>query len=63
MRTSAPIQLIIHPPGTKEGQRELSNAVANVHADIAGQYIQNLDCPAGQKAELMDAILKGLRDC
>lgn len=57
-RKSAPINVIVHYPKTEEGQRELSQRVASVHADLVNRYIQNLNCPSRQKEELLDAVIK-----
>ena len=61
IRSSAPVQITLHPPDTKEGRHKLSKEAADIHADMAIQYIQNLNCPARQKTELLNAILKGLK--
>jgi len=56
-RKSDPINLIIHYPRTIEGQRELAERVAGVHADMVRQYIKKLNCPSEQKVQLLDAII------
>jgi hypothetical protein len=56
-RKSAPINVIVHYPKTEEGKRELAQRVAGVHADFVGQYVQQLNCPSNQKAELLNAVI------
>ena len=57
-RKSAPINVIVHYPKTIEGQRELAERVAGVHADMVNQHIKKLNCPSDQKALLLDAVIK-----
>ena len=57
-RKSAPINVIVHYPKTIEGQRELAERVAGVHADMVNQHIKKLNCPSDQKAQLLDAVIK-----
>ncbi len=57
MRTSAPIQLVVHWPETEEGKRELARRAADVHADFVLSAIQKLNCPAEQKRELLRAVM------
>ncbi|MGN1313457.1 MAG: hypothetical protein ACI4VG_00410 [Lachnospiraceae bacterium] len=56
-RKSAPINVIIHYPKTIEGQCELAERVANVHASLVNRHIQKLNCPSEQKVQLLDAII------
>ena len=57
-RKSAPINVIVHYPKTVEGQRELAERVAGVHADMVNQHIKKLNCPSDQKVQLLDAVIK-----
>lgn len=57
-RKSAPINVIVHYPKTIEGQRELAERVADVHASWVNQHINNMNCPYGQKLQLLDAVIK-----
>lgn len=57
-RKSAPINIIVHHPKTIEGQRELAERVAGVHASLVNQHIRKLDCPSDQKVQLLDAVIK-----
>lgn len=57
-----PIHVIVHQPETAEGQHELARHVAEIHADAVGHKIQELNCPAEQKKQLWDAIMKSVSD-
>ncbi len=57
-RKSAPINVIVHYPKTIEGQRELAERIAGVHADMVNQHIKKLNCPSDQKVQLLDAVIK-----
>ena len=59
-RKSAPINVIVHYPKTVEGQRELAERVAGVHADMVNQHIKKLNCPSEQKVQLLDAVIKSV---
>ncbi|MFR5527796.1 MAG: hypothetical protein ACLTJG_23210 [[Clostridium] innocuum] len=56
-RKSAPINVIIYSPKTEQGKRELTERVADIHADRVNQYIEKLNCPSDQKVELLDAVI------
>lgn len=60
-RKSAPIHVIVYCPKTEEGKRELSQRVAGVHADMVNRHIQKLNCPSGQKVELLDAVIAAVK--
>ena len=57
-RKCAPINVIVHYPKTIEGQRELAERVADVHASLVHQHIKKLNCPSDQKVQLLDAVIK-----
>ncbi|MGN0307591.1 MAG: hypothetical protein ACI4DN_05180 [Lachnospiraceae bacterium] len=57
-RKSVPINVIVHYPKTFEGQRELAERVADVHASLVNQHIKKLTCPSDQKIQLLDAVIK-----
>ncbi|MFR2499773.1 MAG: hypothetical protein ACLS9Z_04785 [Christensenellaceae bacterium] len=59
-RKSAPINVIVHYPKTVEGQRELAERVAGVHANMVNQHIKKLNCPSDQKVQLLDAVIKSV---
>lgn len=61
MRRSAPIRLIVHMPRTAEGEAELAQRVASVHASAVTQQIKSLCCPTSQKLALLDAIIETTR--
>ena len=49
---------MVHYPDTEQGQRELAEQVAGVHADLVNQTIKKLDCPQEQKVKLLEAVIK-----
>ena len=57
-RKSTPINVIVHYPKTIEGQRELAERVAGVHASLVNQHIKKLNCLSDQKVQLLDAVIK-----
>lgn len=57
MRKSAPIQVIVHYPGTEEGKLALARRVAEVHAGFVISAINKLNCPTKQKLELLQAVI------
>ena len=61
IRRMAPINVIVHPPETPEGQAELARRVADIHAASVMQRIKGLNCPASQKLELLDGIMETVK--
>ena len=59
-KKSVPINVIVHYPKTTEGQRELAERVAEVHASFINQHIKKLNCPSEQKVQLLDAVIKSV---
>ena len=57
-RKSTPINVIVHYPKNIDGQRELAERVAGVHASLVNQHIKKLNCPSDQKVQLLDAVIK-----
>lgn len=57
IRKSAPINIIVYYPKTKEGMEELARRVADVHADAVNYKLKHLKCPTKQKLELLDAVI------
>ena len=55
MRKSAPIEVVVHYPKTKEGWDELGKRVATAHANYVIEKIDRLNCPTWQKLELLQA--------
>lgn len=53
MRKSAPIEVVVHYPKTKEGWDELGKRVATAHANYVIEKIDRLNCPTWQKIELL----------
>lgn len=58
IRKYAPINLIVHYPTGDAGKRELTQRIADVHADFVFYAIRHLDCPAEQKRSLLDAVIQ-----
>ena len=52
------MNVIANYPKTLEGQRELAERVAGVHASLVNQHIKKLNCPSDQKVQLLDAVIK-----
>lgn len=62
IRKAAPINLIVHYPTTPEGKEELARRVASVHANAVIYKIKNLKCPTKQKLELLDAVIRTVKE-
>lgn len=58
IRTTTPIPIIVHYPKTEAGINELAQRVAEVHSDIINYKVKQLRCPAKQKLEILDTIIK-----
>lgn len=56
-RVYAPIKVKVYYPKTEEGMKELSDRVADVHADMVNYTLGHLNCPTKQKLELLDAVI------
>ena len=54
----APFELVVYYPKTEEGKRELSERVADIHAETVLQMIHKQDCPSAQKLQLVDAVVE-----
>ncbi len=50
------MKVIVHPPRTPEGLRDLQKKVAIVHAEAVLKYLTKLPCPKEQKIELVSSI-------
>ena len=57
MRKSAPIEVVVHYPKTKEGWDELGKRVATAHANYVIEKIDRLNCPTWQKLELLQGVI------
>ena len=57
----APIHPIVYYPKTAEGREELAKRVSDVHAATVTQRIKSLNCPTGQKLELLDAVIETVK--
>ena len=62
MRKSAPIEVVVHYPKTKEGWDELGKRVATAHANYVIEKIDRLNCPTWQKLELLQAVIDTTKD-
>lgn len=56
-RRSAPIEVVVHYPQTEAGRQELARRAAMVHAEAVNRKLQKLTCPAGQKQQLLEAVI------
>lgn len=61
MRKTPPIKIIVHYPQTRQGQQELAQRLADVHADAVVLAINKLDCPLKQKLDLLQAVIDTTR--
>ena len=61
IRTSAPVKIKVYHPKTKEGQQDLANKAAEVHADYINWKLKQLNSPNRQKLELLDAIKETIK--
>lgn len=62
LNVPAPIEMMVVPPQTEVGQRELAQRVAELHADYVLHTIDRLPCPAQQKLALLQAVINAVRD-
>jgi len=62
MRRSAPIDVIMYHPQTEEGKVALSKRIAEAHVAAVTQRLKSLHCPTSQKLELLDAVIKTVRE-
>jgi hypothetical protein len=56
------MNFIMYYPKTPEGQEELAKRVSDVHASSVMQQIKALNCPQSQKSQLLDAVIKTVKD-
>ena len=61
IRSMAPFHPIVYYPKTAEGREELAKRVSDVHAATVTQRIKSLNCPTGQKLELLDAVIETVK--
>ena len=61
IRQNSPIPLTVHYPGAGERARALAQRVAGVHASFVLSAVGGLNCPAGQKLELLQAVVDTAR--
>lgn len=53
--------MILFHPETLEGKKAFVNRVSDVHASAVAEQIVVLNCPIGQKSEILDAVIKSAR--
>lgn len=58
MSSRQSVRIVLYYPQTEEGQVELANRVAAVHADTVTARIRELRCPKAQKLALLDAVIE-----
>jgi hypothetical protein len=56
------LKVIVHPPRSPEGLRDLQKRVAAVHAEAVLKYITKLSCPKEQKMQLVSSIQNSVKD-
>lgn len=56
------VEVIIHLPHSKGGQKELAKRIATAHAQLIHGYISRMDCPSEQKIALLNAIQKSIHN-
>jgi len=59
-RGGTAIELIVHYPATPEAEAELDRRAAKLHAQYVAQYVDQLQCPTGQKLKLIDAVANSI---
>lgn len=62
IRKIAPIRLIVYYPKTEKGTEELARRVSDVHAASVIQQLKALNCPTHQKLDLLDAVIKTVKE-
>ena len=55
------MKIIVHPPTSLEGLRDLQKKVAIIHAEAIVKYITKLSCPKEQKMQLFISIQNALK--
>lgn len=56
------MKVIVHPPRSLEGLRDLQKRAAAIHAEAVLKYIAKLPCPKEQKLELVSSIQNSFKD-
>ena len=57
MRQHAPVHVILYSPKDEDNKRALTRKIAQIHGDAVNRQINELNCPAEQKQQLLDAII------
>ena len=58
LRRHGQVNIIIYYPKSEKGKNDLAQCVSDVHASAVNQRLKSLDCPTGQKLDLLDAVIK-----
>lgn len=56
------LKVIVHPPRSPEGIRDLQKRVAVIHAEAVLKYLTKLPCPKEQKMELVSSIQNSFKN-
>ena len=62
MRKHGQVNIVVHSPTSAAGRTELARRVSDVHASAVTQRIKSLNCPTSQKLELLDAVIKTVKE-
>lgn len=61
MKTRKPVEVAVHVPEGEAGRQALAGRVAGAHAEAVFGVMDNLDCPAGEKLALLQAVLDAVQ--
>ncbi|MBO5020426.1 MAG: hypothetical protein J6D52_07160 [Clostridia bacterium] len=50
------MKIIVHYPETKESAQELKKKVAQVHAEVVGNFVSNINCNSEERINLIEEI-------
>ena len=56
------MEVFIHYPSTPEGLKKLQHEAAVLHAQYVSSRIRKLPCSKEQKLQLVDAIIKKIKE-
>lgn len=57
MKRHGPVNVIFYLPQTAEGEQELTQRVADIHATAVNRRISQLKCENEQKLKLLEAVI------
>lgn len=61
MRKATSVNIIVCYPKTEKGRCEIAQKIAEFQASKSTAYLEKLSCPSWQKIELIDAVIKGVK--